>query len=145
MLDFSMALRALKNGDRVSREGWNGKGMWLAVQRPDAGSLMTLPYIYMRTAQGDLVPWLASQTDMLAEDWRIEAESRIADRTQELIGDVVATALDEIAETGVDPNSGQCRTAIRAGAIHVLTQARRVVPADLEARISVEMRRNGVN
>ena len=45
--------------------------MWLALQRPDAHSKMTLPYIYMRTAQGDLVPWLASQTDLLAEDWEL--------------------------------------------------------------------------
>jgi hypothetical protein len=59
----------LKQGLRVAREGWNGKGMWLELQRPDSHSKMTLPYIYMSTAQGDLVPWLASQTDMLAEDW----------------------------------------------------------------------------
>jgi hypothetical protein len=45
--------------------------MWLALQFPDAHSKMTLPYIYMRTAQGDLVPWLASQTDMLALDWEV--------------------------------------------------------------------------
>lgn len=68
-LDFGAALHMLKRGCMVQRDGWNGKDMWLAVQRPDAGSKMTLPYIFMRTAQGDLVPWLASQTDMLAEDW----------------------------------------------------------------------------
>lgn len=45
--------------------------MWLALQVPDAGSKMTLPYIYMRTVMGDLVPWLASQTDVLAEDWEV--------------------------------------------------------------------------
>jgi len=67
--DFGWALAMLRAGHRVSREGWNGKGMWLELQRPDAHSKMTLPYIYMRTAQGDLVPWLASQTDMLAMDW----------------------------------------------------------------------------
>ena len=66
---FSHALEFLKDGERVAREGWNGKGMWLALQKPDAGSKMTLPYIYMSTAQGDLVPWLASQTDLLANDW----------------------------------------------------------------------------
>lgn len=69
MLDFGWALASLRLGHRVSRKGWNGKGMWLAMQVPDAGSKMTLPYIYMSTAQGDLVPWLASQTDLLAEDW----------------------------------------------------------------------------
>lgn len=68
---FPTALDALKSGYRVARSGWNGKGMWLALQRPDAHSKMTLPYIYMRTAQGDLVPWLASQTDLLAEDWEL--------------------------------------------------------------------------
>lgn len=70
-MDFGEALHALKNGHSVCREGWNGKGMWLALQTPAEGSKMTLPYIYMRTVQGDLVPWLASQSDMLAEDWRL--------------------------------------------------------------------------
>jgi len=69
--DFSWALEALKDGHRVRRAGWNGKGMWLAMQRPDAYSKMTLPYIYMKTVQGDLVPWLCSQTDMLALDWEL--------------------------------------------------------------------------
>lgn len=56
---------------RVSREGWNGKGMWISIHYPEGGSQMTLPFIYMFTAQGDLVPWLASQTDILAKDWMI--------------------------------------------------------------------------
>lgn len=68
-MDFSQALREMKIGCRVHRSGWNGKGMWIALQTPDKGSKMTLPYIYMKTAQGDLVPWLASQTDILADDW----------------------------------------------------------------------------
>lgn len=59
--DFGWALKQMHQGDRVERRGWNGKGMWLRSER------MTLPYIFMRTVQGDLVPWLASQTDMLAE------------------------------------------------------------------------------
>ncbi len=67
--DFSEALRLLKAGHRVARIGWNGKGMWIQVQYPDAHSKMTLPYIYMKTTQGDLVPWLASQTDILSSDW----------------------------------------------------------------------------
>ena len=71
MSDFSIALWNLRDGMRVAREGWNGKGMWLECQFPDAYSKMTLPYIYMSTAQGDLVPWLCSQTDMLANDWVI--------------------------------------------------------------------------
>lgn len=70
-MNFGEAISALKAGQRVARAGWNGKGMWLALQVPDAHSKMSLPYIYMSTAQGDLVPWLASQTDMLAEDWTV--------------------------------------------------------------------------
>jgi hypothetical protein len=67
--DFGIALDALLGGRMVSRKGWNGKGMWLALQVPDEHSKMTLPYIYMRTSHGDLVPWVASQTDILARDW----------------------------------------------------------------------------
>ena len=70
-MNFGQALEALKSGERVTRLGWNGKDMWLALQRPDENSKMTLPYIYMKTAQGDLVPWLASQTDLLANDWAL--------------------------------------------------------------------------
>lgn len=69
-MTFGDALTALKNGKQVFRTGWNGKGMYLTLQQPDENSKMTLPYIYMRTAQGDFVPWFASQTDMLAEDWQ---------------------------------------------------------------------------
>ena len=68
-MDFGHAITALKAGARVTREGWNGKGMWLELQKPDEHSKMTLPYIYMKTADNNLVPWLASQTDMLSEDW----------------------------------------------------------------------------
>ena len=68
-LSFEEALRHLKHGRRVHRDGWNGKNMWIELQVPDAHSKMTLPYIFMSTAQGALVPWLASQTDILAEDW----------------------------------------------------------------------------
>lgn len=70
-LCFGDAIFKLKLGARVSRAGWNGKNMWLSLQVPDANSKMSLPYIYMKTACGNLVPWLASQTDMLAEDWQI--------------------------------------------------------------------------
>lgn len=70
-MNFGQALDALKLGSRVARAGWNGKGMWLALQRPDERSKMSLPYIYMKTADDKLVPWLASQTDVLGEDWSI--------------------------------------------------------------------------
>lgn len=67
--DFGLAIAHLKYGNRIARQGWNGKGMWLELQRPDANSKMSLPYIYMKTACLNQVPWLASQTDLLATDW----------------------------------------------------------------------------
>ena len=74
-LTFGLAIEAMKKGHKVARKGWNGKQMWLKLQVPDAGSKMSLPYIYMKTADNHLVPWLASQTDMLAEDWHIIEEN----------------------------------------------------------------------
>lgn len=68
---IGQAIKEMQNGERVQRAGWNSKGMWLALQVPDARSKMSLPYIYMSTVTGDLVPWLASQTDILARDWQI--------------------------------------------------------------------------
>ena len=68
-MTFGQAIEALKAGKTVQRAGWNGKGMWLGLQVPDEHSKMGLPYIYMSTVDGKLVPWLASQTDMLSEDW----------------------------------------------------------------------------
>lgn len=67
--DFSVALRELKDGFSVSRHGWNGPGQFLTLQVPDEHSKMSLPYIYITTVTGDLVPWLASQTDLLKGDW----------------------------------------------------------------------------
>ncbi len=70
--DFGWALRKLREGCRVTRTGWNGPDQYLELQVPDQNSKMTLPYIYIRTVQGDLVPWLASQTDLLSEnDWEL--------------------------------------------------------------------------
>ena len=74
-MTFGTALEALKNGEKVARAGWNGKGMWLEQQVPDEHSKMTLPYLYLNypadaiNTPGARVPWLASQTDVLAEDW----------------------------------------------------------------------------
>lgn len=77
-LAFGEALAGLKSGSRVTRAGWNGKGMWLEMQRPDGGSKMTLPYLYLNYPSGSAaypegarVPWAPSQTDMLAEDWTL--------------------------------------------------------------------------
>lgn len=79
-MDFGQALTELKNGNRVKRKGWNGDGIFLALQVPDKNSKMTQPYIYIDTlglktnnpnAPKGRVPWLASQTDMLTEDWEV--------------------------------------------------------------------------
>ena len=77
---FGWALLTLKSGGRVARGGWNGKGIYIEMQTPDEHSKMTLPYIYIVTnslerdnplAPRGVVPWLASQTDLLASDWRV--------------------------------------------------------------------------
>ena len=91
-MDFGLAIRALKQGRTVARAGWNGKGMWLALSpgnpaleagkfwagpnrdyaEQNGGAAPVLPCITMKTATGEiLMGWLASQTDMLAEDWEI--------------------------------------------------------------------------
>lgn len=90
-LNFGQALEALKNGRRVSREGWNGRGMYLwflpaakvkaewcrephlkAVAEANGGEIEALGSIRMMTAQKQvLTGWLASQSDMLAEDWTL--------------------------------------------------------------------------
>lgn len=75
--DFGWALQQLREGQKVQRAGWNGKGLWLELQVPGENSKMTLPYIFINyptdaiNTPGARVPWLASQTDMLAEDWDI--------------------------------------------------------------------------
>lgn len=93
-LTFGEALEALKAGARICRAGWNGKSMWLALSGPlqgreipaesfwslhnaefarrNGGSATVLPCITMKTATGEiLMGWLASQTDMLADDWML--------------------------------------------------------------------------
>lgn len=77
---FGEAISRLKRGQKVARKGWNGKGIYIEMQKPDEHSKMTLPYIYIVTnglvsdnpdAPRGIVPWLASQTDMLATDWEV--------------------------------------------------------------------------
>ena len=79
-MNFGQAIEALKEGKLVAREGWNGKGIFIELQVPDEFSKMTSPYIFIDTtglqtdnskAPKSRVPWLASQTDILAEDWNI--------------------------------------------------------------------------
>lgn len=74
---FGYALAYLKADFKLARAGWNGKGMWVECQVPDAHSKMTLPYLYLnypadaQNTPGARVPWTPSQTDQLAEDWTI--------------------------------------------------------------------------
>lgn len=71
-VNFGAVLEHLKKSpllNAATRIGWNGKGQSIALQMPDENSMNTLPYIYIITVDGKRVPWLASQTDMLAEDW----------------------------------------------------------------------------
>lgn len=87
-MNFSDALYHLKNGARLRRAGWNGKGMFVylvpgstfEVNRapllgilPEGTKVNYLPHLDMKTADGDFVPWLASQTDILANDWEVAA------------------------------------------------------------------------
>jgi hypothetical protein len=65
------ALPYLRKGRTASRIGWNGPDQYVALQVSDADSKMTLPYLYIRTVHGDFVPWIASQTDILASDWTV--------------------------------------------------------------------------
>ena len=74
MRDIGWAVKQMWNGKRVTRSGWNGPGQLLGMKQPGPGTEMTLPYIYIRTVQGDHVPWLCSQTDLLATDWRVVNE-----------------------------------------------------------------------
>ena len=66
---FGEALAILKMGGKVCRNGWNGPGQWVGAQIPDSGSKMTQPYLYLKNAQNELVPWVPSQGDLFAEDW----------------------------------------------------------------------------
>lgn len=83
-MNFSIILDKLKEGKKVARAGWNGKGMYLyhvpaqsypavtEVAKKEFGDMVPYgAYIAMKTAQGNVVPWLASQTDLLAEDWAV--------------------------------------------------------------------------
>jgi len=85
-MDFSEALEVIKQGGKVARAGWNGKGMFVflvpgsqfTVNRapllgiyPAGTEVRYHAHIDMRTADGQIVPWLASQTDLLANDWQV--------------------------------------------------------------------------
>lgn len=69
--EIGWAVMQMRKGGHVTRSGWNGKGQYLGIQVPDSSSMNTLPYIYIITVNGKRVPWLASQTDILAYDWEV--------------------------------------------------------------------------
>ncbi len=85
LFNFEKALGILKKGGRVARNGWNGEGMFIflvpgstfKVNRPplnviyeEGTQINYQPHIDMKTANNTIVPWLASQSDMLADDWK---------------------------------------------------------------------------
>jgi hypothetical protein len=85
-MTFSEALERIKRGERAIRQGWNGKDMFVflvpgstfQVNRPpllgiypEGTTINYHSHIDMRTADGTIVPWLASQTDLLTDDWMI--------------------------------------------------------------------------
>lgn len=80
------AVKNMQDGLKVCREGWNGKGMFLffvsgstfQVNRPpllgiypEGTEINYCPHVDMKTADGSIVPWLCSQSDLLATDWQI--------------------------------------------------------------------------
>ena len=78
IMNFGEAIEQLKLGKKAARKGWNGRGIFIELQTPDQHSKMTSPYIFIDTtglktdndqAPKSCVPWLASQTDMLSDDW----------------------------------------------------------------------------
>ena len=67
------AIACLRDGLQVRRMGWNGKGMYLYLHtaQPKAGNAVWQEFVVMKTADDTLVPWLCSQTDLLADDWEV--------------------------------------------------------------------------
>ena len=85
-MDFGEALKALKQGKKVAREGWNGKGQFVYYIPSDRypaktdvaksiadedGKVAYRPYLALKTVQGDIATWQPSISDCLAEDWQI--------------------------------------------------------------------------
>ena len=102
-MDFGEALRALKDGQKVFRYFWNSNHV-LGLQKPDANSANTAPYIYMvvgkdaKNMAGVRVPWVASQTDLLEEDWFVQFEEEDRPMTEgeaEIAKDLDETLLGE--------------------------------------------------
>lgn len=69
-MNFSEALEQLKCNTPMTRKGWNAPHI-IHLQTPDAHSKMTKQYFYINTVQGDLIPWTATNSDLLADDWEV--------------------------------------------------------------------------
>jgi len=67
-MNFSQALELIKKGHRLQRREWNGKGMYIMQLEALIG---LEPFLVMKSAAAKTVPWVASQTDLLAEDWQL--------------------------------------------------------------------------
>ena len=95
-MHFGDALTLLKAGHKLERKGWNGKGMWVELQTPDAHSKMTLPYLFLNYPDGRTVPWLASQTDMLEDDWVVKTTAISREHVNKLIDEQFANELAKV-------------------------------------------------
>lgn len=69
-MDFGDALFLMRSGDKVTREGWNAPGQFTFVQHPTADSVIRRPFLCLSPVDGELVPWVPTQSDLLTEDWR---------------------------------------------------------------------------
>ncbi len=72
-LGIGRAIEALCSGSSVSRDSWDDPPQWLELHIPEKGAMLTRPYIYVLTVQGDRIPWTCSQADLLANDWCVVA------------------------------------------------------------------------
>jgi hypothetical protein len=68
---FADALMAAMDGQRITRRGWNAANQYVSAQYPDKGSKMSAPYLFLKNAQNEMVPWVPSQGDLFAHDWAI--------------------------------------------------------------------------
>lgn len=101
-MDFSKALEAVKAGRKIRRKAWNGTGMFIVYQKgypdgiainkntsdalgePEGTICKFLPYLLFKTAQGPFVPWLASQTDILSDDWEAISDNCLKPNSKKL-------------------------------------------------------------
>lgn len=69
LMDFSEALKLVKLGKYVSRTGWNGPNQYIGIQYPDENSVNLRSYLWIMPVDKKRVPWVASHSDLLANDW----------------------------------------------------------------------------